>query len=540
MKPTKKKEIMKFFQKLSMVFICMITLAACTPTSTIVEPTVPPLPTVPLPATPIVATQLGAVQGVVADNVAAFKGIPFAQPPVGDLRWRAPQPATPWQGTRMAEEYGRACMQPTTIQIDDAGELGPVSEDCLYLNVWTPNLDAAAKLPVMVWIHGGAFTIGSGGVVGYDGTPQAGRGAVVVNINYRLGQLGFFAHPALAAEAPDGPANFGLLDQIAALTWVQQNIAQFGGDPGNITIFGQSAGGKSVLALFASPLARGLFHKGIAQSSYVLPDATLTKALELGVGVADAVNLNGAAATTAELRAVPAEAFAALPLKMTTSPVSISGDSVMPQSIEATFRAGEEARLPLIVGNASDEASIATAFGVDPVDLLKRLGGAGIFVKALYPGVSDERQLALQATRDVLFTMPVRWIADRHARFAPTWRYYFDYTAVNDRPNFPNGVPHGNDVAYFMNTGDLYPSLKDIFTDEDRAFAQQASEYWFEFARTGEPSATSGPEWLSGSVSRDKTMYFGETTALRTDFMRARLNVLINVVKIIDAIAVRK
>lgn len=208
--------------------------------------------------------------------------------------------------------YGSAYIQPTGLSQANGSNPGHLSEDCLYLNIWTPSLDSSARLPVMVWIHGGAYIFGVGGMPIYDGTPLALKGAVVVNFNYRLGRLGFFAHPALTKENPGGLANFGLLDQIAALQWVRENIASFGGDPGNVTIFGQSAGGKSVLALMASPLARGLFQKAIAMSSYALPDTPMVKALETGAKVADAVGLRSANATAAELRALPAENFVQL------------------------------------------------------------------------------------------------------------------------------------------------------------------------------------------------------------------------------------
>lgn len=191
----------------------------------------------------------------------------------------------------MAMPASKTASSPSTTE----ATRGPSSEDCLYVNIWTPNLNRSAKQPVMVWIHGGAFIFGSGSLPLYSGAPLASKGAVVVTFNYRLGQLGFFSHPALQKENPGGPVNFGLLDQIAALKWVQQNIAQFGGDAGNVTIMGQSAGGKSVLALFASPIARGLFHKGIAQSSYVVPDATRAKAIEVGVKVADNLGLRASA-----------------------------------------------------------------------------------------------------------------------------------------------------------------------------------------------------------------------------------------------------
>ena len=242
----------------------------------------------------VVKTQGGDVQGVAERDVVAFKGIPYAAPPVGNLRWREPQPATAWPGVRKGDAYGTACIQKPGLSQANGGDPGPLSEDCLYLNVWTPKADPAARLPVMVWIHGGAYIFGGGSLPLYDGAPRAKKGAVVVTLNYRLLQLGFFAHPALQKENPGGPANFGLLDQIAALRWVQRNIAEFGGNPGNVTILGQSAGGKSVLALFASPLARGLFQKGIAQSSYGVPDATTAKALQAGIKAADALGASPA------------------------------------------------------------------------------------------------------------------------------------------------------------------------------------------------------------------------------------------------------
>jgi para-nitrobenzyl esterase len=490
---------------------------------------------------PIVKTQAGDVQGVAERNVFAFKGIPFAAPPVGEFRWREPRPAASWQGVRTTDAYGNACIQVPGLSEANGGYPGSLSEDCLYLNVWSPKLDPAAKLPVLVWIHGGAYVFGSGGLSLYNGAPLATKGAVVVTINYRLAQLGFFAHPALEKENRGGPANFGLLDQIAALEWVKGNIAHFGGDPGNVTILGQSAGGRSVLALFASPLARGLFHKGVAQSSYVVPDARRTKALEVGAKVAVALGLEGTNATAAQLRAVPAERFGEIKGQgLSTSPVPISGDKVLPQSVQATFAAGKQARLPLILGNTSHDASVVQAFGIDPATVLKRLGAAGFFVRVLYPGVQDPNELARQATRDVVFTMPVRWVADRHARRAPTWRYYFDYTAVNERTKHPNGVPHGAEIAYFLNTVDIFEGTKNIVTSEDREVARRASDYLFEFARTSQPAATDSPAWPRHRARQDRTLVFGENVALQSNFMRPRLNIFLGVSRIVDRVLGRR
>ena len=493
------------------------------------------------PSAPIIKTQNGQVQGVVGRQVFIFKGIPFAAPPVGDLRWREPQPAPPWQGTRKAESFGNACIQAPGLSAANGGDSGPLSEDCLYLNIWTPKLDPAAKLPVMVWIHGGAYIFGAGSLAIYDGESLANRGAVFVSINYRLAQLGFFAHPALEKENPGGPVNFGLLDQIAALKWVQQNIDQFGGDPNNVTIFGQSAGAKSVLALFASPLARGLFRKGVAMSSYAIPDATRAKAVEVGVNVAQAAGLNGANATVSELRAVPATRFGELKgQEFSLGPVPVVGDKVLPQSIQATFAAGREAALPLILGNVSDDSSVVLAFGVDPAKVLGGLLGAGIVAKALYPGVKDENQLGRMVARDLIFTSPVRSLADRHSKRAPTWRYYFDYTAVNARSRFPNGVSHGAEIVYFLDTGDFSPDMRSYFSQPDRDYARRTSDYLFEFARSGRPASPGSPAWPNHDARNDKTLQFGQTISVYPNFMKTRLNVFIGGSRLLAPVLNRK
>jgi para-nitrobenzyl esterase len=487
---------------------------------------------------PVAKTPAGDLQGIPERDVAVFKGIPFAAPPVGDLRWRAPRPAPTWQGTRKSEAFGPGCLATPGVPAEFGGDTGPQSEDCLTLNVWTPKLGASAKLPVMVWIHGGAFVFGSGGVPLYSGAALAKRGAVVVTINYRLLQLGFFAHPTLEKESPGGPANFGLLDQIAALKWVKRNIAAFGGDPGNVTIFGQSAGAKSVLALYASPLARGLFHKGIAQSSYAVPDHTRSKALEIGVKASEALGVPGVKATMAQLRAVPAARFSEIKGKdISYAPVPISGDPVLPQSIQATFEAGKETPLPLMLGDTSDDTSVVSAFGVDPAAVLKKLGAAGLLLRVLYPGITDDNELARQATRDLVFTMPVRWIADRHSARAPTWRYYFDYVTLNDRTKFPNGVQHGGEIPYVLDTLD---ATKSVITDQDREYARHVGDYWFAFARTGKPAAAGVPAWPSHTRRQDQTLVFAYGIEARPNFMRTRLNIFLGVSRIVGAILDRK
>jgi len=490
----------------------------------------------------IVETAGGKVEGVQrrlagGPGVISFKGIPYAAPPVGALRWKKPQPAATWEGVRKADAYGAACIQMPGLSAANGGDPGALSEDCLYLNVWTPKPNTAAKLPVMVWIHGGAYLFGAGGLPLYDGGPLASRGAVFVSLNYRLGPLGFFAHPALERENPGGPMNFGLLDQIAALKWIQQNIAQFGGDTGNVTILGQSAGAKSVLALFASPLARGLFHKGIAMSSYSIPDATRAKAIEVGIRVADEVGLPGAKASSDELRATPAERFGPMRgQELSTAPVPISGDEVLPRSIADTFAAGKEAPLPLILGDTSDDSSVVLAFGIDPAEVVRKMRGAGMVLKALYPGVRSENELARHAVRDVIFTLPVRVVADRHSKLAPAWRYYFDYIAVNSRPEL-SGVPHGGEITHALNTCDIYEPTKNTLTNTDRDYARRVSDYWFQFAKVGKPISEGSPSWPGDTAAQDRTMLFSESMQVKIDFMRARLNVFIAAGKILATFA---
>lgn len=490
-------------------------------------------------AEPTVTTKSGRVEGATEGAVTAFKGIPYAAPPVGDLRWRDPRPPANWPGVRMANSYSANCMQASPPPgIPGSSDPLPTSEDCLYINVWTPNPKSGANLPMMVWIYGGAFVIGSGSLANTDGAALASKGAVVVSFNYRLREFGFFSHPAITRNGVDTTANFGLMDQIAALRWVKRNIANFGGDPSNVTIFGESAGGKSVLALFASPLARGLFDKGIAESSYLIPDMTRAKAVEMSVKIADAVGLPGDKATAKQLRDVPAEKLVALSGEgLSNAPVPISGDKVLPKSIDAVFRAGEQKPLPLIVGSNSDDSSVASAFGVDPAEVIGKIAAAGFVVKLLYPGVDNEVDRARQATRDLIFTMAARWVADRHGKLAPVWRYYFDYTAEKLRRDRPYGVPHGDEIAYVFNNLDRDATTKPVATDADRAYAGKVSDYWFNFAKSGAPSVKGAPDWPRDTRFRDRTMVFADSIEAKANFMKLRLDIMMGLTKIIASVA---
>ena len=493
-----------------------------------------------------ITTTVGQIEGARAGEVAVFRGLPYAAPPVGDLRWHAPETAAPWAGVRKADEFGKACPQDRGASIDQAGDPGPTSEDCLFLNIWTPRTDAGAKLPVMVWIHGGAFVIGAGSQSLYDGTALAGRGAVVVTLNYRLGTLGFFSHPALDRAAPNGPVNFGLLDQIAALRWVRENIAAFGGDAQNVTIFGESAGAQSVLALFSSPLARGLFHKGIAQSAYGFPSYTRAKAQTVGiavaaaVGAASAASQGGAGASLAQLRAIPAERLTALKgTGLSLHSAAVVGDAALPEPVLATFQRGGEAALPLVIGSNSDEASVALAFGIEPAALVKRLGAARIAIKPLYPGQNDEALLGREVVRDAVFTAYARRLAYLHSTRAPTWRYYYSRVPASLRTTWP-GVPHGGELADVFGVDDGCGCLPAPLTDADRAASRRVGDYWFAFARSGAPAFANDIAWPRDGRQRAQTMEFGDEFVVRTDFMKPRLNAFIGALKVLGYFADRR
>lgn len=486
-----------------------------------------------------IRTAEGTLCGSLDKDVFVFRGIPYAAPPVGEYRWRSPKPVTPWQGERDATAWGAASWQNRQYCMAvGGGDPGAFSEDCLYLNVWTPETEPAGPMPVMVWIHGGGFTIGAAGLAPYIGQPLASQGVVMVTLNYRLGHLGFFAHPALDKEYAPGEVvnNFALLDQIAALQWIQRNIAAFGGNPHNVTIFGESSGARSVLSLFSSPLSVGLFHKGIAQSPYALPDLPREKALANGEKLARHFDLPHA--TAEQLRALPADAFWPLESSLANGPVAIAGDRVLPVPMLKVFNNAAQHKLPLMIGSNSDEASVLSYFGVDPALIIRqlratqRLGLRMKMIRLLYDGLYDDDKLGRQVARDMTFTAMGYIAALSHARKGiPVWRYYFDYVSENSRDLYPEGTWHGNEIPYTLNTLDeLTTQMGDRpFTAGDREFAKKVSGYWLNFARhaslfshrlEGEPD---WPVWQPGA---DVMMRFGETgptLRLEKNFMRRRM-----------------
>ena len=458
---------------------------------------------------PTVTIAQGALAGVaVANGAAVFKNVPYAEPPVGANRWRPPVPAKGWDGVRDATQFGAACPQPPlpadSIYLDTPPRM---SEDCLSLNVWKPR--NARKAPVMVWIHGGSLIYGYSGSPMYDASALTARGVVVVTINYRLGILGFLAHPELSAESAHGSSgNYGLLDQIEALRWVQRNIAAFGGDPSNVTIFGESAGALSVLELLASPLARGLFHKAIAQSGGMLslPDLkTATNGLpsseQIGRFVAAALKAPNVAALRAMdadmlVKAANAGGFAA----------SATVDGwVLDHQLVDTFDRGEQARVPTLAGFNRDEIRTLPTFAPPvPKDRATYVAGikaryvdlADVFLK-FYPA-DDLEGSVLTAARDGTFGWGMRRLAEKQeASGAPAYLYFFEHTyPAADRKGL--GAFHAVEVPYmFGRIGQTLPEawVAPPDTPDERALSATLVTYWTNFARTGSPNGGGEVQW---------------------------------------------
>lgn len=424
-----------------------------------------------------VRTQSGLVQGVDADGVTSWLGIPFAAPPVGDLRWREPQAPASWQGVRTADHFGAPCMQ--TLPPGAPGGDLQKSEDCLYLNVWAADGKKTPKRPVMFYIHGGGFQFGMTAWGETDGKSLARHGVIVVTTAYRLGKFGFFAHPALIKEAKGAPAaNYGLMDMVAALKWVKANIAAFGGDPDNITIFGESAGGGAVDAMMISPSARGLFHKAIVESGGPV------NLRSLDVAETDARALAAAWGVTSDdpaaLRAVPAATVAA---KGAGSSPMVDGQ-VLPLNVLDAFKAGQVARVPIIFGTNSYEAG---AFQAAAKDLDKRYAAQWPKIMKVYDGYGAHTpdKVAGQLATDLVMTWNNRQTALGAAGSGlPTWVYSFNYLRPSQQGKTP-GASHFDEIyAVFGST----PSAAPTDTVEPSMIEAMESR-WSNFARTGVPSA---------------------------------------------------
>ncbi|MGA0607716.1 carboxylesterase/lipase family protein [Phenylobacterium sp. VNQ135] len=451
-----------------------------------------------LAAGPVVQAPAGAVRGEAAGGLGVFKGIPYAAPPTGQRRWKPPAPLAPWTGVREARDFGPACLQP---RMPPGGiyssDLPQLSEDCLTLNVWAPK-DAKAA-PVMVWIHGGSLVTGSSRESMYDGAALAKRGIVVVSINYRLGVLGYLAHPALSAESPDGVSgNYGLLDQIAALTWVKRNIAAFGGDPAKVTVAGESAGGLSVMYLMASPLARGLFDKAILQSAYMISTPEL-KANRFGLEPAEAAGARLAqqigAADLAALRAMDGVQLIDKAPKTGFFPLGSVDGKVLNQPVEA-FDRGEQAPVPILAGfNAGEIRSLRRLAPPKPAsaadyerEIRARYGDLADAFLRLYPA-TDMGESILATTRDALYG----WTAERLVRKQtelgqPGFLYLFDHgwPAANalDLHAF-----HAAEIPYVFGTHDRTPTgwPKPPASSTETRLTEAIQGAWANFVKTGAP-----------------------------------------------------
>ncbi len=472
------------------------------------------------PAKARVTIDAGDLQGVVADGVVSFKGIPFAQPPVGALRWKPPQPAQKWSGVRKADAYGADCMQVPFPA--DAAPLGVTpKEDCLYVNVWAPAKPSSSKLPVMVWIYGGGFVNGGSSPAVYDGSAFAKSDVVLVSFNYRLARFGFFAFPALSKEQGAHPtANFGLLDQIAALQWVQRNIAAFGGDPSNVTIFGESAGGISVHALLTSPLAAGLMHKAIIQSGGGRPGLLRGKKMgggadsaeSTGVEFARQKGITGAdAAALAQLRALPADEVAkGLNLAIRDERTYVGGpveDGItMLGAPTHLYAAGKGARVPVMVGATNMDIGLLQASSFD--ELFAQFGDKAAHARRLLnpQNSTNLEQVTFKAGGDQAMSEPARQVARTlSARGQPTYYFRFSYVAESLRAQTP-GALHATDIPFAFDT--VAARYGKDLTAHDAALAKAMHEYWVTFARTGKPTAQGHPDWPAYNAKTDLIMDF--------------------------------
>ena len=473
----------------------------------------------------------GMVSGIAGSNpdVRVFKGIPFAAPPTGNLRWRAPQPVAHWDGVRKGDEFGPICMQATGRGGGGGQGAAPnMSEDCLYLNVWTAAKAASERLPVLLWIHPGGYTSGSGSSPGTDGEALAKKGAVVVTINYRLGVLGFFAHPELTKESDRrASGNYALMDQTAALEWVQKNIAGFGGDPKRVTVDGDSAGAASIGNLMGSPRTKGLFQRAIAESGAwiglsVGHTMTLSEAEQAGMKTAETLG----ASSLADLRAKPAADV----LKGGRGGGPIIDGYFLPEDVGKIFAEGRQNDVPVLLGSNKDEGT----FFMQPTTAAKfieqahrRYGDLADAYLKLYPAGSDEEANASQlaAFRDELGWVMRNWASlQTKTGKSKAYLYYFTHeppapTTASPRGGFGSGATHGAEAAYvFENLLGARP-----WTDLDHQLSDTISSYWVNFAAKGDPNGKGLPAWPVYSDKKNDRLVLGDKVEVGPGLTQAQI-----------------
>jgi para-nitrobenzyl esterase len=493
------------------------------------------------------AQSLRVDTGLIADvapdvsGVRVFKGIPYASPPVGDLRWKRPVPAKPWDEVRKAEEWGPRCMQSNRL-----GDIDPLNkrmeEDCLYLNVWTPARSSSEKLPVMLWIYGGSNNVGAGSQPDYDGANLAKKGVVVVTINYRLDVFGFLAHPELTAESgTNSSGNYGLLDQIAALQWVQRNISAFGGDPGSVTVFGESAGAFDISLLMVSPLAKGLFARAIGESGGALTPIPAFGPKPLREGEQDGVKFAqglGAGSLT-ELRAKAAQEILQAATKAPiTYGFGVVDGFVVPEHPAKAYAQGKQHEVPLLAGWTVDEGTLFAArlakWGPDLPSYSERIRAqfkdqAEEVLKLYPPGATledDKRTFAELFGDEIIAYGNWAWIERNASRLTPpTYRYYFarrppGAPALSVNPLAAPGVYHAAELYYVWSNLQVrdWP-----WEDDDRRLADTMSTYWVNFAKTGNPNGQGLPEWpIYKPGGSGQVMQLGKEIAVRGEHRRDR------------------
>jgi para-nitrobenzyl esterase len=473
-----------------------------------------------------VKTASGTVEGKEIGTVHAFLGIPYAAPPVGELRWKAPMPAAKWSGIRKATDFGSYCLQGNIYgDMNFRGATG--SEDCLFLNIWVPADSSKKKLPVMVWIYGGGFVAGATSEGRQDGTHLAEQGVIVVSMNYPLGVFGFLVHPELAKESGrNASGNYGLLDQLAALRWVHENIAAFGGDPGNVTIFGESAGSFSVSAQMASPLAKGLFQKAIGESGAAFSKSGLsfdplsvreekdTKTVSEKLGVSK----------LAELRAIPAEKLLDVFGKPGPDAFAFGPDIdgyFLPESVSSIFAAGKQNDVPLLAGWNHDEGSFEVAFSPQKptaesmkANAQKDFGDKADEFLRLYPVDTEEhmQRSALDFASDQFISLSTwAWIESQSKNGKHViYRYRFDLAPPASDPNAPKlGAYHSAEIEYVFGQLDTKPGIS--WRTEDRQLSELMQKYWINFARGGDPNGPGLPTWPKYSSSDGYQVMFLDT-----------------------------
>lgn len=479
-----------------------------------------------------VKTENGLVSGLKSGDIHIFKGIPFAAPPVGELRWKAPQPAQNWSGVRKCEAFSASPIQAKPVPFycwteEFIAPPEPLSEDCLYLNVWTGAKASKEKRPVFVWIYGGGFSSGSAACAIYDGEEMAKKGIVFVSINYRVGALGFMAHPELSKEQNGASGNYGLLDQIAALKWIQKNIAAFGGDPSKVTIAGQSAGSMSVNCLVASSLAKGLFHRAIAQSGGMLSNRIPTSLAD-AEKTGEAFQKKANATSLAALRQLPAEEIQKASQSMGNLRFGVTLDNyVLPTDIFEHFKQGKHNDVPLLAGWVTGDGGLmggqALAAEKFKQQSQEKYGAnAAEFLKAFPANTDDEAK----ATQLKLGLLSFAAMSSRlWARFNKNKAYIYQFTHVPpDKPNFPNyGAFHTSEVPYTLHTLHLWQRPWQAL---DRQLENTMADYWVNFTKTGNPNGIGLPEWKSYDKASGTVMELGDKVQERPALFKTEFEVL--------------